>query len=201
MILARLFGSKGKSHALDSWSFDEKTGQLKIPEKSGNLEGYMRQQGAQIMRHYTAQVTRLTQLKSRLTASGGVLSVNERIYLEDQQALLAVDTGRTAFQNAMTNVMNIYQRAIQEAEELWQNTLKEAYSQTAILSDGEMRECLATAGATQQKIVGEPTEFFQEKINQIRMMAEKFQQLAQEIKQKIQELVQRDRALARQLGT
>ncbi|MCB8508407.1 hypothetical protein KMA51_08680 [Enterococcus faecalis] len=192
---------EGKSHALDSWSFDEKTGQLKIPEKSGNLEGYMRQQGAQIMRHYTAQVTRLTQLKSRLTASGGVLSVNERIYLEDQQALLAVDTGRTAFQNAMTNVMNIYQRAIQEAEELWQNTLKEAYSQTAILSDGEMRECLATAGATQQKIVGEPTEFFQEKINQIRMMAEKFQQLAQEIKQKIQELVQRDRALARQLGT
>ncbi|WP_253181107.1 hypothetical protein [Enterococcus faecalis] len=112
-----------------------------------------------------------------------------------------MDTGRTAFQNAMTNMMNIYQRAIQEAEELWQNTLKEAYSQTAILSDGEMRECLATAGATQQKIVGEPTEFFQEKINQIRMMAEKFQQLAQEIKQKIQELVQRDRALARQLGT
>lgn len=64
----------GNSHKLNSWTFDKKTGQLKIPDSLGNSEGAMIQQSHFIMREFLTQLTRLDQLKAKLTASGGELS-------------------------------------------------------------------------------------------------------------------------------
>lgn len=49
----------GSSHKLDSWDFDEKTGQLKIPNSSGNSEGAMIQASHYIMREFSAHLTAL----------------------------------------------------------------------------------------------------------------------------------------------
>lgn len=189
----------GNSHKLDSWNFDEKTGQLKIPNSRGNSEGAMIQASHFLMRGFSTQLTILDQLKAKLTASGGGLSTNEKIYLDDRQALLAVNTGRATYQNAMANAIKVYQNAIREAEDIWQETLREARSQIEILSDNEMRDSLSMIGATEQRIVGEPTEFFQQKINKAKTMDEKFESLSKEIKSKINELVQLDQQLAQQL--
>lgn len=190
---------EGNSHKLDSWEFDEKTGQLKISDSEGNAEGAMIQQSHFIMRDFLTQLTKLDQLKAKLTASGGGLSKNEKIYLEDQRALLAVNTGRAAYQNAMANAIKVYQKAMTEAEEIWQETLKEARAQLEELSDNEMKDNLATVGATEQRLVGKPTEFFQQKINKAKAMDEKFESLSEEIKSKIDKLVQQDQQLAQQL--
>lgn len=189
----------GSSHKLESWDFDEKTGQLKIPNSSGNFEGAMIQASHYIMREFSSKLTMLDKLKTKLSASGGGLSTNEKIYLDDQRALLAVSTGRSAYQNAMENAIKVYQNAITEAEEIWQETLREARAQLEELSDNEMRDTLSAVGATEQRIVGEPTEFFQQKINKAKTMNEKFESLSKEIKSKIDELVQRDQQLAQQL--
>ncbi|MGX7201927.1 hypothetical protein BCR22_05125 [Enterococcus plantarum] len=189
----------GNSHKLNSWTFDEKTGQLKISDSSGNSEGAMIQASHFLMRGFLTQLTMLDQLKAKLTASGGGLSKNEKIYLDDQQALLAVTTGRATYQNAMANAIKIYQNAITDAEDIWQETLREARSQIEVLSDTEMKDSLSAIGATEQRIVGEPTEFFQQKINKAKMMDKKFESLAKEIKSKIDKMVQTDQQLAQQL--
>ncbi|MBF8807393.1 MAG: hypothetical protein IC227_01980, partial [Enterococcus lacertideformus] len=95
------------SHKLTSWEFDEKTGQLKIPNSMGNAEGTMIQASHFLMRGFLTKLTMLDQLKAKLTASGGGLSKNEKIYLDDQQALLAVNTGRATYQNAMANAIKV----------------------------------------------------------------------------------------------
>lgn len=189
----------GNSHKLNSWTFDKKTGQLKISDSLGNSEGAMIQASHFLMRGFLTQLTMLDQLKTKLTASGGGLSKNEKIYLDDQQALLAVNTGRTAYQNAMANAIKVYQQAITDAEDIWQETLREARSQIEVLSDNEMKDSLSAIGATEQRIVGEPTEFFQQKINKARTIDEKFESLSKEIKSKINEMVQTDQQLAQQL--
>lgn len=152
-----------------------------------------------LMRGFSTQLTMLDQLKAKLTASGGGLSKNEKIYLDDQQALLAVNTGQSAYRNAMANAIKVYQQAITDAEDIWQETLREARAQLEELSDNEMKDSLSAVGATEQRIVGEPTEFFQQKINKAKMMDEKFESLSKEIKSKINELVQLDQQLAQQL--
>lgn len=189
----------GSSHKLDSWDFDEKTGQLKIPNSSGNSEGAMIQASHYIMREFSAHLTELDQLKIKLTANGGGLSKNEQLYLNDQQALIAVNTGRFAYQNAMANAIRTYQKGMTDAEVIWQETLRESRRQTELLSENEIKDSLAAVGATQQRMVDEPTEYFQKKITKTKTMDEKFENLSKEIKNKIDELIQRDKELAQQL--
>lgn len=93
----------------------------------------------------------------------------------------------------------MYQNAIREAEDIWQETLREARSQIEVLSDNEMKDNLSVIGATEQRIVGEPTEFFQQKINKAKIMDEAFESLVKEIKSKIDEMLQTDQQLAQQL--
>jgi len=182
----------GSSHQLDSWSFDVQTGQVKISNSPENAEGIMVQTSHYIMREYTKQLSTLAQLKTKLTASGGGLSKNERIYLEDQQALLSVEAGRCAYQNAMSNAIKVYQNIVSTIEELWQETLREAYDQTAELSDYEINDSLRAIGATEQQMVTEPTALFQQKIIQAKGMDKAFATLSNEIKGKITELLQKD---------
>lgn len=189
----------GDSHSLASWEFDEKTGQLKIPDSLGNSEGTMIQANHTIMRNFSAQLTTLDLLKEKLTASGGGLSRNEQIYLDDQQALLAVNTGRSAYQNALAAAIKAYQKGITDAEEIWQEALSEARSQTELLSENEIIDSLASGGATKEIIEDEPTEFFQKKINKVKTMDKKFESLSGQIELTINELVQKDKELAQQL--
>lgn len=152
-----------------------------------------------ILREFSTQLVGLNLLKAKLKSSGGGLSRNEQIYLDDQQALLAVNAGRSAYQKAMETAIKAYQKGITEAQENWQETVREARAQTELLSESEMMNCLAKVGATRDKIEGEPTVFFQEKINKAKTMDEKFDSLSNQIKQTVNELVQRDKELAQQL--
>lgn len=67
------------------------------------------------------------------------------------------------------------------------------------MSENEIKDSLAAVGATQQRMVDEPTEYFQKKITKTKTMDEKFENLSKEIKNKIDELIQRDKELAQQL--
>lgn len=99
----------------------------------------------------------------------------------------------------MANAIRAYQKGMTDAEDSWQETLRESRRQTELLSENEIKDSLAVVGATQQRMVDEPTEYFQKKINKTKTMDEKFENLSKEIKNKIDELIQRDKELAQQL--
>lgn len=145
------------------------------------------------------QVKNLEQLEKKLSASGGGLSSSERIYLDDSGALAVVSHASSTFETAMTSVVMVYQKGIQEAEELWNDILSDARSIGTDLREDEIRSALARGGATKQSIVDEPVREYQEKIKKAKQMSQEFRKLAQEIRNKIKELVQRDKELANQL--
>lgn len=99
----------------------------------------------------------------------------------------------------MANAIRAYQKGMTDAEDSWQETLRESRRQTELLSENEIKDSLAVVGATPQRMVDEPTEYFQKKINKTKTMDEKFENLSKEIKNKIDELIQRDKELAQQL--
>lgn len=72
------------------------------------------------------QVKNLKELEKKLTTSGGGLSSSERIYLDDSQALAVVSHASSTFETTMLSVVMMYQKGIQEAEELWSDTLVDA---------------------------------------------------------------------------
>lgn len=144
--------------------------------------------------------TKLNKLRKKFTASGGGLSGNEQIYLDDSQALAVVKLASSKFDMAMENVIKIYKDSISELEQIWQEGLSRVRSSTPDLSHGEMMEALQSAGCTEQTMVSAPTQEFQEKISKAKQIGQKFDTLTKEINGKIAELVQRDKELARQLA-
>ena len=143
--------------------------------------------------------SKLVTWRKRFTASSGGLSTNEQIYLDDQQALMIVKHAASVFNQAMEQVLVIYQRGIRDLEQLWADGLAMVRRQTPLLSQNEMLDALREVGCTKQTIVDEPTQEFREKIFKIKQLSAEFSTLAKEIEAKINELVQRDRDLARQL--
>ncbi|MBK0084405.1 hypothetical protein IAE51_10915 [Lactococcus sp. S64] len=191
----------GSSHDLSSWNFDSKGNLIdekghvyKLP-KNADVEKSIEGMGKQ----FEVQMSRLSDLRTRLTASGGGLSSSEKIYLDDAQALAIVSTASSEFELAMSNVMKNYQDGINESEKLWQDTFNKAVDMGNLLETWEIYEALEMVGFTQDNIVGFPTGQYQSKIDKVRTMSDKFKNLEGEIKSKISELVARDSELAQQL--
>jgi len=144
--------------------------------------------------------TKLNVLRKKLTASGGGLSGNEQIYLDDSQALTIVKLASSKFDLAMENVLRIYKNAIQELESLWTEGRSTIQSNCPDLSHGEIIEAMEAMNCTERTMVTIPSQEFQEKINLAKQMGTKFTSLTKEITAKISELVQRDQELAKQLA-
>jgi Putative lipase essential for disintegration of autophagic bodies inside the vacuole len=194
-------GSPFSGHFLESYQFgkdgslkDTKGGIWSITDKGTLSNGI-----ELVQKSFKSQLKVLSDLKIRLSASGGGLSSGEKLYLDSAQALAVVSTACAEFNLAMVNLMQKYQDGIKEAEKLWQDTLSEARRMGTELESWEIYGALESTGCTEYNIVGVPTQQYQMKIDKVREMSEKFKSLESEIKSKISEIVARDSELAQQL--
>lgn len=187
-------------HSLASWHFD-KEGRLMIPENGFNQKARLKQAEYILDESFAIELHTLHKMKEKLKKiNNGILSTNARLYLDSQQAFLVIQVTQSKHQLALTKTVNIYQTAIDTTASAWHETLRQAKRQTNRLSDDEITEQLSLGGATRQTIVLEPTNFYQEKINRIKQIDQRFDSLAQKLKKKIAELLQRDQELAQQLN-
>ncbi|MDA9472330.1 lipase family protein [Enterococcus sp. 5H] len=169
--------------------------------KSGSKKEYQRMKKEnEWLQTQIDSFTKLNVLRKKLTASGGGLSGNEQIYLDDSQALIIVKLAGSKFDMAMENVVKLYKDAITELEELWQEGLSTIQSNCSELSYGEVLEAMHAMDCTEQTMVTIPSQEFEEKISLANQMSNKFSTLTKEITAKIGELVQRDQELAKQLA-
>ncbi len=76
---------------------------------------------------------------------------------------MIVKHAASVFNQAMEQVLVIYQRGIRDLEQLWPDGLAMVRRQTPLLSQNEMLDALREVGCTKQTIVDEPTQEFREK--------------------------------------
>lgn len=183
-----------KFHNLSAWKFD-KDGNLYISDSYENREA--RQIRAEKLMHQ--KMAELSILANNLNASGGGLSSNEEIFLDNAQALLTVDFISQSMKIGLESVINIYKDAITEAEEIWENGIELAQSIGTELSYGEILSALEARGVTKYSVVFEPTAYYREKITNALRVGEDFERLATEIKANIEELEKADKDLANQI--
>ncbi len=185
-------------HDLNKWQFD-KEGRLIIPKNDYNVTASLQQKERQTMRIFSDELKTLKEWEKKLMISGGGLSSNERIFLDDCQARIVVETARRNAKNAMEQLIRIYQKSIERLEENWRDGLRRAEQAAPSLNSWEVREALAEVGVTEQTLVVQPREHYLQQIHQARQLGEQYDALAKEITNKINELVARDRELANQL--
>lgn len=192
--------SLGTYHDLSKWTFDE-NGNLIIPKNNYNDKATRQQAERLLMADFVMSIYALSVLEKKLSASGGSLTANEKLYLDASQANLIVSTASKSLKMTMTNVIKVYQDAITNAEKVWSDCQSKARNVAPDLSEGEIEIALSAVGATKSSIVNEPCEKFRNKINKAKKIGETFDDLASEIKTKIDQVVQQDQDLARQIST
>ncbi|MBO0445310.1 hypothetical protein JZO78_03020 [Enterococcus ureilyticus] len=170
------------------WTGDDEEAKARVKE-------YLKLYGA----YKILDLSELKKLRKKLKSSGGGLSKNEEIYLDNSEALLAVTTASQTMKDGLIDVITIYQDAITEAKEVWTEGLQHARSIGTELNDSEIIDALASVGATEASIVTEPTTFYEEQIAKAKQLGESFDSLASEIKAGIDKLVQSDKELSSQL--
>lgn len=184
----------GDFHSLDSWKFDKK-GRLIISDTPENKEA--RQIHAEKMMY--AKILGLSFLAMKLKASGGGLSGNEAIFLDDSEALIAVESASESMKIGLESLIKIYQKAITEAEELWAEGLNKAQAIGTELDYYEVLDALAEGGSTKASIVDEPTDYYAKKIADAKKIGESFDKIVTKIRESIDSLIKSDKELASQM--
>lgn len=105
-------------HGLDIWRFD-KYGNLIIPENDYNTKASIQQEKYKAMSDFSSHLGTLKKWCEKFTASGGILSANDRIYLNHSQTKLVVETMGRKTKNAMEEVIRINQSSIERIEMNW----------------------------------------------------------------------------------
>jgi len=182
------------AHTLSAWQFDD-TGQLIISDTVANQEARLIRAEKQM---YT-QLYELSILGKKLQTSGGGLSANEKIFLDNSQALVAIEYASQSMKIGMEYLIKIYKEAITQAEAVWEVGIELAKNVGTTLSYSEILDTLAAAGVTKSALVDEPIAYYNKKIDEAIQIGESFDELAIEIKDSIDKLEQTDRDLANQI--
>ena len=174
-------------HNLSTWEFDEK-GHLIIKDTYANKETRL----VQAEKLMYARMIELALLTKKFRASGGGLSTNEEIYLNDTEALIVIESASNSMKIGLEYVIKIYQDAILGVEETWVEGIQRAKLIGNELSYYEIIDALAAGGATKYAIVNKPTAYYKEKIANAKQIEESFNRLATVIRTSIKKVKDTD---------
>ena len=188
------FHSPLDQHMFAGYQFNHKgeivTSSKKMAEKAAKI----------IEAQIKGELLALGLLRKKLKASGGKLSANEAIYLEDSEALLAVQSGGRVVKENMDELIKIYRDIMKALEENWEEGLQRVLKFVSRLSYEEVMAEFAKTGTTKEKCVDIPCAKLEEKIAKAKQQGDAFDQLSQEIVAGIEKLKVADQQLAMQIG-
>lgn len=146
------------------------------------------------------QLSRIDLMRKRFMKSGEGLSSSEELFLDAAEGLAITQGMKQAIQGEIRELKQLYQTAIQQAEELWRSTLATAHGVGSHLVESEILNCLYNGGATEASIVLEPIREYEKSIAEATDIEQDYDVLLQQITEAIHSQLETDQELARQLG-
>ncbi|MGC6768833.1 hypothetical protein [Enterococcus sp. LJL51] len=143
----------------------------------------------------------LNSLRNKLTKSGGGLSSTESIFLDAAEALAITEGMKQTIQAELLELKTMYNNAIEDAQQLWADTLANASTVGATLTEAEELSALQSGGATKESIVTEPVAEYERALAKAAEIEQHYDQLIDSIKASITEQLAADHGLASQIGS
>ncbi len=180
----------GKQHMWGGYQYD----------KEGNVLTDAKGYAALAKNNTREKLDGLEDLKKIFAKSGGNLSGSEKIFLDAAEALALTQGMKMTIQYDMNELQKTYKKAIDNADDLWRDTLKDARTIGISLSESERLDALASGGATEVSIRTKPKTKYQKKITELTTIQKEYDELINNIKHAIAEQLQNDQELAQQIG-
>lgn len=178
-------------HMWGGYQFDEDGNILTDKEGSLQLAKYTTNQ----------QLSAINNLRKNFMKSGGGLSSSEEVFLDAAEGLAITQGMKQTIQGEIRDLKSMFDTAIENAKELWQNTLSDARGIGSKLSEAEILTALSNGGATEAKIVTETVQECEESLAEATKIEQEYDQLLQQINEAIKNQVETDQELAQQIGS
>lgn len=130
-----------EQHMWGGYQFDE-DGNI-LTDKEGSLR---------LAKYATAQqLASINIMRTSFSKSGGALSSSEEIFLDAAEGLAITQGMKQTIQGEIKDLKDMFDKAIENAEELWRDTLSDARDIGSKLSESEILTALALGNATEIK--------------------------------------------------
>ncbi|MBC2268082.1 DUF2974 domain-containing protein [Listeria sp. FSL L7-0083] len=180
-----------EQHMWGGYQFD-KEGNI-LTNKEGSL---------QLAKYATAQqLAAINIMRTSFTKSGGGLSSSEEIFLDAAEALTITQGMKQTIQGEIRALKDVFDKEIENAEELWRDTLSDARDIGSNLSESEILAALAWGGATEPKIVIDTVQDCENSLAEATKIEQEYDELLEQINEAIKSQLKTDQELAKQIGS
>lgn len=195
-----IFLKNGGGH--DMHQFLTKETQQELKERLTQINGILPIQNESAKQLVTLQLARLGNLKHKfLNNSKGNLTGTQTIYLEASESLIVATGLGMVLQEELCSWRAMYQQAIREVEQLWQQTISESRVFGSLLSEAEWEEALGRGGASKYVIVQVPIAEYELSLQQLQEISQNYKNLIDQIQQTIKHQLETDQQLAQLLDS
>ncbi|HAB0008041.1 TPA_asm: hypothetical protein GIN74_01145 [Listeria monocytogenes] len=180
-----------EQHMWGGYQFDQDGHLLTDKESSLQLAKYAT----------TQQLAAIDIMRASFTKSGGSLSSSEEIFLDAAEGLAITQGMKQTIQGEIRDLKAMFDQAIENAEELWRETLSDARDLGSKLAESDILEALAYGGATKEKIVTEVVQECEKSLAEATKIEQEYDELLEQINQAIKSQLETDQELAKQIGS
>ncbi|ELK7957227.1 DUF2974 domain-containing protein [Listeria monocytogenes] len=180
-----------EQHMWGGYQFDEDGNVLT------NKEGSLR-----LAKYATAQhLASINIMRTSFSKSGGALSSSEEIFLDAAEGLAITQGMKQTIQGEIKDLKDMFDKAIENAEELWRDTLSDARDIGSKLSESEILTALALGNATESKIVIDIVQDCEKSLAEATEIEQEYDKLLEQINEAIKSQLKTDQELAKQIGS
>ncbi|EAC7897504.1 Mbeg1-like protein [Listeria monocytogenes] len=180
-----------EQHMWGGYQFDEDGNVLTDKEGSLRLAKYATAQ----------QLAAINIMRTSFSKSGGPLSSSEEIFLDAAEGLAITQGMKQTIQGEIKDLKDMFDKAIENAEELWRDTLSDARDIGSKLSESEILTALALGNATESKIVIDIVQDCEKSLVEATKIEQEYDKLLEQINEAIKSQLKTDQELAKQIGS
>ncbi|EAD7000971.1 Mbeg1-like protein [Listeria monocytogenes] len=180
-----------EQHMWGGYQFDEDGNVLTDKEGSLRLAKYATAQ----------QLASINIMRTSFSKSGGALSSSEEIFLDAAEGLAITQGMKQTIQGEIKDLKDMFDKAIENAEELWRDTLSDARDIGSKLSESEILTALALGNATESKIVIDTVQDCEKSLAEATKIEQEYDKLLEQINEAIKSQLKTDHELAKQIGS
>ncbi|EHB5187426.1 DUF2974 domain-containing protein [Listeria monocytogenes] len=180
-----------EQHMWGGYQFDEDGNVLTDKEGSLRLAKYATAQ----------QLAAINIMRTNFSKSGGALSSSEEIFLDAAEGLAITQGMKQTIQGEIKDLKDMFDKAIENAEELWRDTLSDARDIGSKLSESEILAALALGNATESKIVIDIVQDCEKSLAEATKIEQEYDKLLEQINEAIKSQLKTDQELAKQIGS
>lgn len=192
----------GKGHEMEGFLTKEE--QKSIKKELKKLQGYAEKNNKSFVKNSNNAMSKLASIEllraNMMTTNGGWLSSSQQKVLESLTALTIAQSFNQLIEDEINQIKKMYNEKKKKFEKNWEDAQKAGNAVGKDITVNEVLEALDEGHVNESSMVGEPKQMISAKEKQLSTIGSSISNYITRVRSSINEIVDKDQALASQIG-